>query len=376
MKKLKICSILMAMVMVTGMLMAGCKKSETSATADPSASDTGLSLNVDPDTTGSDTGLTIATAPMTFEDNFDAAAIAEMNKIVNVHGTQFSAVDYNFYFANEYAQMMSMYMYGQASFPVTAAGFLDMSGQLTPTKTVAQYLQELVVSDMQGEVFLLDYAKSKNLSLDDTVLKSIDDQFAETKTKAQSYNMTIDQYLQTLYGPEASEEALRAILQRYETINLAMKHYVEEYPFTESETKLPTVYHVLFPTVDLTNGGELPDDKKAEAKKSAEDFKAGFTDFDTLKTKADELKTAGTVAEASQYTVSRGQMVKEFEEWCFAPHQTGDLDIVQTQYGYHVMYFVEYVDADDDQKADIAYAKLQDEMEEAIQSGAYDPKFS
>ena len=71
MKKLKICSILMAMVMAAGMFMAGCKKDETSASADSSASDTGISLNVDPDTTGSDTGLTIATAPMTFGDEQD-----------------------------------------------------------------------------------------------------------------------------------------------------------------------------------------------------------------------------------------------------------------------------------------------------------------
>ena len=36
-----------------------------------------------------------------------------------------------------------------------------------------------------------------------------------------------------------------------------------------------------------------------------------------------------------------GQMVPEFENWCFdASRQTGDYGIVKTTYGYHIMYFV------------------------------------
>ena len=36
-----------------------------------------------------------------------------------------------------------------------------------------------------------------------------------------------------------------------------------------------------------------------------------------------------------------GQMVEEFENWCFdAARKTGDYGIVKTNYGYHIMYFV------------------------------------
>lgn len=39
--------------------------------------------------------------------------------------------------------------------------------------------------------------------------------------------------------------------------------------------------------------------------------------------------------------VYKGQMVPSFEDWCFDPsRQAGDTGIVQTSYGYHVMYFV------------------------------------
>ena len=39
--------------------------------------------------------------------------------------------------------------------------------------------------------------------------------------------------------------------------------------------------------------------------------------------------------------VYKGQMVKAFENWCFdAARKAGDTGIVESDYGYHVMYFI------------------------------------
>ena len=39
--------------------------------------------------------------------------------------------------------------------------------------------------------------------------------------------------------------------------------------------------------------------------------------------------------------VYHNMMVTEFNDWCFdAARQPGDTDIVETTYGYHIMYFV------------------------------------
>ena len=39
--------------------------------------------------------------------------------------------------------------------------------------------------------------------------------------------------------------------------------------------------------------------------------------------------------------IYRGQMVKAFEDWCFDPfRKTGDVEMVETEYGWHIMYFV------------------------------------
>ena len=51
----------------------------------------------------------------------------------------------------------------------------------------------------------------------------------------------------------------------------------------------------------------------------------------------------GNVTNGGLYSnVYSGQMVKEFDEWIFdTDRKTGDTGLVKTQYGYHVMYFVD-----------------------------------
>ena len=40
--------------------------------------------------------------------------------------------------------------------------------------------------------------------------------------------------------------------------------------------------------------------------------------------------------------VVEGQMVAEFNDWCMdSARKSGDVDIIKTKYGYHLMYFIE-----------------------------------
>ena len=52
---------------------------------------------------------------------------------------------------------------------------------------------------------------------------------------------------------------------------------------------------------------------------------------------------SGSAENGGLYTyVSEGEMVPEFNDWCFdADRKTGDYGVVKTDYGYHVMYFVD-----------------------------------
>lgn len=102
---------------------------------------------------------------------------------------------------------------------------------------------------------------------------------------------------------------------------------------------LPTVRHIL-----LTDAVYETD---KETKKKAQNVLNQFLDgkqtedeFSALVEKYSE--DTGSVRNGGLYSnIEKGAMVEEFEEWCFDKNRkTGDTGIVKTEYGYHIMYFV------------------------------------
>lgn len=107
-----------------------------------------------------------------------------------------------------------------------------------------------------------------------------------------------------------------------------------------------SVRHILFKTVDDENK-PLSDDEIKKAKTNADktlaEWKAG---------EADETSFADYATELSEDTGSQsnggliennlpGQNVKAFNDWIFdEARKEGDCDIVETEYGYHIIYFV------------------------------------
>lgn len=85
----------------------------------------------------------------------------------------------------------------------------------------------------------------------------------------------------------------------------------------------------------------------ASAKTKAEEilaiFEAGDKSEDSFAALAMEYSHDGSASTGGLYTdVTKGQMVANFENWCFDENrQTGDYGIVETEFGYHLMYFVD-----------------------------------
>lgn len=83
---------------------------------------------------------------------------------------------------------------------------------------------------------------------------------------------------------------------------------------------------------------------QTEAQRILDEWKAGEMTEDSFGALANEHSddNGGNVTNGGLYEdVYLGQMVKNFEDWCFEEgRQTGDTGIVKTEYGYHVMYFV------------------------------------
>ena len=83
-----------------------------------------------------------------------------------------------------------------------------------------------------------------------------------------------------------------------------------------------------------------------EALAKAEEYKAEWEEMGATEENFAEVAAKysadGNAAQGGIYeNVFKGQMVAEFEDWCFdEARKAGDSGIVKTSYGYHIMYFV------------------------------------
>ena len=120
---------------------------------------------------------------------------------------------------------------------------------------------------------------------------------------------------------------------------------------SDNNYPLANVRHILVSfeggTTDETTGTTTySDDEKAAAKTAAEEllasWEAGDATEDSFAALADENSDdTGSVGNGGLYEdIYPGEMVEAFENWCFAEgRKSGDTGIVETEYGYHVMYY-------------------------------------
>lgn len=86
---------------------------------------------------------------------------------------------------------------------------------------------------------------------------------------------------------------------------------------------------------------QLKADAKAQADAILTEWKNGEASEASFAQLAKEHSADSSKYEGGLYTrVYKGQMVEAFEDWCFDPaRKTGDTGVVETPYGYHVMFF-------------------------------------
>lgn len=140
----------------------------------------------------------------------------------------------------------------------------------------------------------------------------------------------------------------------------------------KNETPTKNVAHIL---VKVNTELEVHDHSDEEATEAAHnkafeaikptadailnEYNSGEKTFDAFKALA-QKKTQDSGIE--YYNVRRGEMVKEFEDWIYSEdRKAGDVDIVKTDYGYHVMYFIG--DGVADWKVEIADKLVSEDLE-------------
>lgn len=111
---------------------------------------------------------------------------------------------------------------------------------------------------------------------------------------------------------------------------------------TENKGDMVNVRHILIKpddTTDEASWGSAMDD----AQDLLDQWMAGDATEDSFAQLANEnSEDTGSNTNGGLYeNVYEGQMVVAFNDWCFDPdRQAGDTDIVKSEFGYHIMYFV------------------------------------
>ena len=129
-------------------------------------------------------------------------------------------------------------------------------------------------------------------------------------------------------------------------------YYVVRYgSVNENKFNLKNVRHLLVAyeggKTDANGNKTYTEDEKTKAKLDAMELLSKFEATDKSEAEFEKLAKEHTDDNGSKATgglyedVYPGQMVEKFEEWCYdAERKAGDYGMVQTDYGWHIMFFV------------------------------------
>lgn len=227
--------------------------------------------------------------------------------------------------------------------------------------------KENAIDKLKELKIVLIKAKEENIQLEENELNEvkqfIDDFVAQEGEgdKAKAEQRSVEAFgvnladLEEIYkkyylvGKFATETAKKIEIKEEDIKDFYEKNSVEKV----------TVKHVLILTQDEM-GNPLSQEEKAKKKELADDIlkkaKAG-EDFVSLVSEYSE--DPGSKTDGGEYTFGRGQMVEAFEDWSFSAKE-GDLGIVETEYGYHVMKFIKKIGFEDEKEGVKAYMQSEE----------------
>ena len=177
---------------------------------------------------------------------------------------------------------------------------------------------------------------------------------SSTNCKDYPYSSIIDVIREWVTSDDRIEGDMTVIANTSTTdgVESILGYYVVRFESSnDNNFALKNVRHILAMfqggTTDSTTGvTTYSDEEKAEAKARAEEllatWEAGEKTEDSFAVLANEKSNDGDGTTGGLYAdIYPGQMVTNFNDWCFDDNRfVGETGIVETEYGYHVMYFV------------------------------------
>ena len=256
------------------------------------------------------------------------------------------------------------------------AGYLDLSVPLDEQYydsenkiTWQSYFLDQAMNDFQYYAAMNQAATKAGFNLPETYETYLASLLDAMESAAVNYGYKdLSSYLQAFFSPYATPEGYLEFTRTYLTVNAytaelqqsiasgMTEEDVQDY-FTENEdlfasmgvaqdgTRLVSVRHILLMPEDTESDADWADaEQTAESIYNA--WKNNPTEDYFIQMANTYSEDPGSSSNGGLYeNVYPGQMVAAFNDWCFDPErQTGDSGIVKTEYGYHIMYFVDHGD--------------------------------
>ena len=305
----------------------------------------------------------------------DAAALADKDAVVaTVNGVELTNAQLRIYYRSAISSFLNteygyyMMMYGMLDYTKPLDTQLSTEGEMTWQQFFVQY----ALDNWQLTQSLAQEAGKNGMGITPEDQEYLDGLRASLEELAAGNGMTVEDMLYADFGAGVTFEDFL----EYQTLYLTGTPYYEaqlarfvpteeelEAYFLENEesyassgitmdSKYVDVRHILVQvqggTADENGTVTYTEEEWAACEAAAQaildEWLAGEKTEDSFAALANEKSedpgsnTAGGLYE----NVYVGQMVEPFETWCFdESRQYGDYGLVQTSYGYHVMFFVE-----------------------------------
>ena len=244
--------------------------------------------------------------------------------------------------------------------------------------TWQQFFLKNAIGTWQNYTAMSAEAELASFQVDEEAQSYLDNMAADMEQSAQSYGFAdakemlaynvgagaeVEDYVNFMADYYKGYQYYSGLCEEFDTSDAALEAYYQEHEaeFTESgitrEDKYVDVRHILIMpeggTADENGSMVYTEEEWAAAQLKAQEildlYLAGDLTEDSFAALANEHTADGNdadydgVPDGGLYTdVYEGQMVPEFEAWCFDDARLpGDTGLVKTTYGWHIMYFVD-----------------------------------
>ena len=251
----------------------------------------------------------------------------------------FSTFSYNSYYlaANKFLEggvegEDGTYTYSDEEQAAAVEAAKEAAKSLTSATSVEEFNKAIAALEVNAEVENASSTASNNTSYDyvNSVIQSW-----VTDSKREEGDMKV-------IASTTTDEDGKETINGYYTV-----YFIER---NDNEALLQNVRHILAKfeggTTDENGTTTYSDEEKAAAKEAAEqilaDWQAGEATEESFAALANEKSDDGDGTTGGLYeNVYPGQMVTNFNDWLFDESRVvGDTGVVETEYGYHVMYYV------------------------------------